>query len=90
MYQTPLPDEKVTLWLARLERALVLSDIPAATELFLADSYWRDMVALTWNVHTTEGREAIGQMLDACVRHAQPVAWQIDGNARSQDDIRRR
>ncbi len=81
--KTALPDEHASRWLANLERALVRCDILATTELFLADSYWRDSIAFTWNVHTAEGREAIGHMLDACVRHTRPVAWRIDGHAHS-------
>jgi putative flavoprotein involved in K+ transport len=45
------------------------------------------MVAFTWNVYTAEGREAIGEMLDACLHHVRPVAWQIDGPARNHDGI---
>jgi hypothetical protein len=40
------------------------------------DSYWRDMVAFTWNVHTAEGREAIGRMPEAWLHHAADP-WQI-------------
>jgi putative flavoprotein involved in K+ transport len=87
MRHAPSPDQEVALWLARLDGALTRRDIPAATELFLAESYWRDMVAFTWNVHTAEGREAIGGMLDACLHHARPAAWQIDGPARNHDGI---
>lgn len=87
MHRPLPPDEKAALWLAKLDHALVRSDIPAAAELFLADSYWRDMVAFTWNVHTAEGRDAVGHMLGACVQHARPVAWQIDGHACCHDGI---
>ena len=87
MRHAPSPDQEVALWLARLDGALTQRDIPAATELFLAESYWRDMVAFTWNVHTAEGREAIGEMLEACLHHVRPVAWQIDGPARNHDGI---
>ena len=87
MRHAPSPDQEVARWLARLDGALTRRDIPAATELFLAESYWRDMVAFTWNVHTAEGREAIGEMLDACLHHVRPATWQIDGPARNHDGI---
>ncbi|WP_225723521.1 MULTISPECIES: FAD-dependent oxidoreductase [Corynebacterium] len=33
--------------------------------LFREDSYWRDLLAFTWNLHTAEGIPAITQMLQA-------------------------
>ena len=46
--------------------AALASEQPAQTSaLFDADSYWRDLVAFTWNVRTQEGPAAIADMLAA-------------------------
>ena len=52
-------------WLARLEEALLRGDAAAAAACFGTECWWRDMVALTWNIRTEEGREAIARMLGA-------------------------
>jgi len=49
----------VESWLTEFERALEHHDISALRPLFLADSYWRDVLALSWNLQTLEGADAI-------------------------------
>jgi hypothetical protein len=36
-------------WLARFEAALTEADASALDGLFHADSFWRDVLALSWN-----------------------------------------
>ena len=59
----PSPQERVDAWLAEFEAALAARDIERATGLFATDSFWRDLVAFTWNLKTVEGREQIADML---------------------------
>ena len=43
-------------WLDRFERALAApGTTPALASLFVADGYWRDLLALTWRIQTTAG-----------------------------------
>ena len=56
---------KVTTWLAAFESALATGDPSAVVELFGEDSYWRDLVAFTWNIITVEGRDGVRDMLAA-------------------------
>ena len=42
-------------WLERFEDALTREDPAAAAELFLDDSYWRDLIAFTWNISDGRG-----------------------------------
>ncbi|WP_051797015.1 flavin-containing monooxygenase [Catenuloplanes japonicus] len=53
----------VETWLASFEAALRNRDIPAVTGLFAAESYWRDLVAFTWNLATVEGRDGVAALL---------------------------
>src|SRR5260370_22413671 len=39
-------------WLGRLASALAQADSAALRRLFLADGYWRDHLALTWDFRT--------------------------------------
>ena len=49
--------------LNRLNDALERGDAKSAAALFQADSYWRDLVAFTWNLRTMEGPDQIRDML---------------------------
>jgi putative flavoprotein involved in K+ transport len=53
----------VDQWLASLEGALSAGDAQAVKELFLPDSHWRDVLALTWDIRTVSGAEALADPL---------------------------
>ena len=46
-------------WLAQFEEALGKPDDALLKTLFHPDSYWRDVLALSWNIQTLNGRDAI-------------------------------
>ena len=46
-------------WLAQFEQALAEPDDVPLKTLFHADSYWRDVLALSWNLQTINGADAI-------------------------------
>ncbi len=81
------PQGKVETWLAKFNDALEREDIAALTALFATDSYWRDLVALTWNIRTMEGRDAIGDMAAATLPATHPRNFRIDGDATEADGI---
>jgi putative flavoprotein involved in K+ transport len=58
------PQARADAWLGRFEAALAARDVPAAAELFATDSYWRDLVAFTWNITTVEGRAGVSDLLE--------------------------
>jgi cation diffusion facilitator CzcD-associated flavoprotein CzcO len=63
-------------WLARFEGALAsASELQA---LFHGESYWRDVLALSWNIQTINGADAIVRELQARGRSAAPTNFQID------------
>jgi putative flavoprotein involved in K+ transport len=66
---------EVETWLARFEDALAREDSAAAAELFGEDSFWRDLVAFTWNLKTVEGQDGVRDMLDATLAHTKPRGW---------------
>ena len=64
------PAAAVDQWLASFDEALTAGDAAAAAELFLEDSYWRDLVAFTWNLKTVEGRDGVEDLLsETLARH---------------------
>ena len=64
-------------WLIRFEAALRKPNDDLST-LFHADSYWRDVLALTWCMVTVTGLEAISAELKARSRTARPRGFKID------------
>jgi putative flavoprotein involved in K+ transport len=64
--------DAVASWLHEFNAALTAEDADAAAELFATDAFWRDLVALTWNVKTVEGREPIRAMLAATLAQVKP------------------
>ncbi len=79
--------ERVTDWLSRLDAALSAGDAAGAAVLFDDDCYWRDLVLLTWNIKTMEGRPAITDMLKATLPTAKPSNWKIEGEATEADGV---
>ena len=78
---------KVQDWLDRFSAALDAQDTARLTALFSEDCYWRDLIALTWNIKTMEGREAIGDMATACLSSTHPRNFSIDGDATEADGV---
>jgi cation diffusion facilitator CzcD-associated flavoprotein CzcO len=65
-------------WLAQFEGALAASDDGLLKTLFHPDSYWRDALALSWNLQTIIGADAILKELKARAAGAAPSHFSID------------
>lgn len=67
-------------WLDDFERTLSRPDPATLESLFLADGFWRDVLALSWNLQTIAGRAAITQELAARASRAAPTYFKIAPN----------
>jgi putative flavoprotein involved in K+ transport len=67
-------------FLDRFGEALEAGDVDAATAMFQADCYWRDLVTFTWNIKTVEGREQVADMLRHQLDATKPTGWRIAEN----------
>src|SRR6266481_5275369 len=65
-------------WLAQFETALTTRDDVLLKTLFHPDSYWRDVLALSWNIQTLNGADAILTELKAQAGRARPASFAID------------
>lgn len=74
------PQQQMEAWLAGFEAALADRDIDRATQKFAADSFWRDLVAFTWNIKTVEGRDGVADLLAAQLAQTDP------SNFRTRED----
>ncbi|MGC2786836.1 MAG: NAD(P)/FAD-dependent oxidoreductase [Roseiarcus sp.] len=73
------PTARMTAFLGKFEAALAAGDIDAAAAMFAAESYWRDLVAFTWNIKTMEGRDQVRDMLSHCLNQVKPRDWRVAG-----------
>ena len=67
----------VEAWLATFERALSQGDEASLHDLFLPESHWRDILALTWNIQTVSGSGAVAEAL-AHAAAKRPTAFRLD------------
>ncbi len=65
-------------WLAQFESAIARPDDILLKSLFHPDSYWRDVLALSWNLQTVNGAESILGELKAHAVRAAPGGFRID------------
>src|ERR1700680_4340820 len=65
-------------WLAQFETALAALDGVLLKTLFHPDSYWRDVLALSWKLQTINGADAILSELKTHAHRAAPRAFEID------------
>jgi cation diffusion facilitator CzcD-associated flavoprotein CzcO len=64
-------------WLAQFETALTKPDPALLKTLFHPDSFWRDVLALSWNIQTINGAEPILHELKARAASAAPRDFKI-------------
>ena len=65
-------------WLAQFAEALAEPDGVRLKSLFHPDSHWRDVLALTWDIRTVSGRDAIRDELKAHAGRANPTGFRTD------------
>src|SRR6266852_5480644 len=65
-------------WLAQFETALAKPGAPLLKTLFHPESYWRDVLALSWNLQTINGANAILRELKLHAISASPRHFKID------------
>jgi thioredoxin reductase len=65
-------------WLSQFEEALAAPGQARLKALFHAESYWRDVLALTWHLQTVSGSDAISRELAMHAGRARPTGFKID------------
>jgi putative flavoprotein involved in K+ transport len=81
------PFQRAARWLADFGAALAAGQAQQAAALFDADSYWRDLIAFTWNIRTQEGPAAIAEMLSARLADTAPSNFALEGEATEADGV---
>lgn len=76
-------------WLAAFEAALTGAMSEALQDLFAADCYWRDVLALTWNMETLHGSVAVADRILEQNRTAALARLELDSAAPSPQMVDR-
>jgi putative flavoprotein involved in K+ transport len=76
-------------WLTQFEDALTAPDDGLLTTLFHADSYWRDVLALSWNIQTINGAAGILGELKARAPRMVPSGFAVDPDRRAPRQVMR-
>ena len=81
------PQQRVDAWLADFEAALAARDIDRVVAMFATDSFWRDLVAFTWNIKTVEGRDGVADMLGARLADTDPSGFRTREEPVTDGDV---
>lgn len=68
-------------WLASFQAAVEAGDTAAAAGMFLDGGYWRDILALTWDLRTFAGRDTITAGLARWLPAPTPTAFWLEDTA---------
>ena len=78
----PEPNETVASWLAsineNIKNGLEESDL---SNFFLEDSFWRDLLCLSWDFRTLHGREQIASYVKGCSARSRTLSFSLDISA---------
>ena len=85
--QTTTATERATAWFGALEAALTAQDVAAAADLFATESYWRDLVAFSWNLTTVEHREGVSELLESTARATAARSFALSEEATEEDGV---
>ena len=77
---------RTQLVLDSFNAALEEGDVRRASDLFATDSYWRDLVAVSWNLKTVEGPPGVAEMLTRQLAHTCPGNFQLQSGELPAED----
>ena len=76
-------------WLSHFEQALAAVDRGLLSTLFHSESYWRDLLALTWDIRTMGGADAIASELQVHAGRALPARFEVDPDRTAPRHVKR-
>ncbi|KAB2811146.1 NAD(P)/FAD-dependent oxidoreductase [Pimelobacter simplex] len=83
---TEAPDP-ATAWFAAFEDALTARDVDRAAGLFAATSFWRDLIAFTWNLTTVENPDGVAGLLTSTLDRVDPRGFRLTEPAATADGV---
>ena len=80
-------DDRATAWLDAFQDALTARDVERAASMFAASSFWRDLVAFTWNLKTVEDPAGVADLLTATLESTDPSGFSLAEPADEADGV---
>src|SRR5918994_5996728 len=68
---------RVDTWLSDFTGALAAREVDRAAALFGEQSFWRDLVAFSWNLVTVEGPAGVADLLRETLDRTDPTGWRV-------------
>src|SRR5690606_458435 len=84
---TTADTDPATAWFAAFEDALAARDIDRAAGLFAATSFWRDLIAFSWNLTTVENPDGVADLLTATLDRVDPRGFRLTEPADTADGV---
>ena len=81
------PSRRVEHWFAGFEQALRDRDVQRASGMFTRTSYWRDLIAFSWNLTTVEHREGVAALLTDTLDRVDPSGFELEEPAAEADGV---
>ncbi|KAH8809158.1 hypothetical protein F5884DRAFT_845388 [Xylogone sp. PMI_703] len=78
---TAIPAEVVSQWLEKFNGCIAKKDFSAIPNLFLDESYWRDLLCTSWDFHTFKGPQRIKSELEKSKTGASIKSLAIDASS---------
>src|SRR6476619_4975663 len=69
------PQSRAEAWLSGFEDALRARDVDRAAGMFAATSFWRDLVAFSWNITTVENPAGVAELLGDTLERTDPSGF---------------
>ncbi|THV13378.1 NAD(P)/FAD-dependent oxidoreductase [Nocardioides caeni] len=79
--------DPATAWFAAFEDALAARDVTRAAGLFAATSFWRDLIAFSWNLTTVENPDGVTGLLEATLDRVDPSGFRLTEPAATADGV---
>nr|ABA61844.1 hypothetical monooxygenase [Pimelobacter simplex] len=84
---TTADTDPATAWFAAFEDALAARDIDRAAGLFAATSFWRDLIAFSWNLTTVENPDGVADLLAHTLDRVDPRGFRLTEPADTADGV---
>ncbi len=81
------PQQQVDAWLAGFEAAVRARDVERAAGMFAGTSFWRDLVAFSWNLTTVEDPAGVADLLGATLETTDPSGFETEEEPTAADGV---
>jgi putative flavoprotein involved in K+ transport len=80
-------ERRAQTWLSGFEEALRARDVERAAGMFAAASFWRDLVAFSWNITTVENPDGVAGLLAGTLEHTDPSGFAVEEPPEEADGV---